>query len=180
MSEGASGATTDQLAQLLKPLAGDYPDAVLTLLNWGDRLAEHLPDHEESVELIHQLIELKQDVLGPDHPSTLDSRGHLAGAKWCMGEDESPEALLDMLGARVRVLGPDHPDVLACMLWLAHSYQGEGDWVSAQGVYTQALEMSTRAFGADHEDTKWVHFQLHQAGKMLERRQWQEEQDESL
>jgi hypothetical protein len=172
MAEGGTDTSTVKLIKLLKPLAADHSDAVKILLSWGDDLADCLRDYD-AVELYSQLAQIKGHVLGPDHPGTLDGRRYLAYAKWDSGEPESPETLLDLVSAHVRVLGPDHPDARSCMLCLAESYEHEGQWLKAKDVLTQALEMSTRAFGADHKDTKYVASQLQQ----LPERQQEQEQD---
>ncbi|MDO5287917.1 MAG: tetratricopeptide repeat protein, partial [Actinomycetia bacterium] len=57
--------------------------------------------------------DLHEQVLGPDHPSTLTSRGNLALAYQDAGRLGKAVPLYEeVLAGRVRVLGPGHPDTL--------------------------------------------------------------------
>ena len=59
------------------------------------------------------LIPVDERVLGPEHPETLSTRGHLAGLSGRAGD---PAGARDQFAALIpvdeRVLGPEHPDTL--------------------------------------------------------------------
>lgn len=63
--------------------------------------------------MAEQLLSDRVRVLGPDHPSTLATRGHLARARSEAGDDHAAVAeLVSLLDDRIRVLGADDPAVL--------------------------------------------------------------------
>jgi hypothetical protein len=72
-------------------------------------------------------------MLGPDHPETLTTRGHLA--HW-LGEAGRVKEAISQFGAllndRLRVLGPDHPDTLATRHSLAR-------WLGEAGQVEEAI-----------------------------------------
>jgi tetratricopeptide (TPR) repeat protein len=65
----------------------------------------------EAAEEMHQrALELKERVLGPEHPSTLTSMYNLAGVLRDQGKYEAAEEMhRRALELCERVLGPEHP-----------------------------------------------------------------------
>ncbi len=58
----------------------------------------------------HALLTDQLQVLGPNHPDTLDTRGGLARCLWQGGRTEDAiTALHALLADQQRVLGPNHP-----------------------------------------------------------------------
>ena len=93
-------------------------------------------------------------VLGPDHPSTLNSRNNLARAYQDAGDLGRAIPLLERaLADRLRVLGPDHPSTLDTRNLLAWAYQDAGDLGRATPLYRRALADSERVLGPDHPST---------------------------
>jgi hypothetical protein len=69
----------------------------------------------------------KERLLGSNHPSTLNSRHHLAAAYRDAGRaDEAIPLLEQTLEARERVLGSDHPDTMATRNLLAPDHEDAG------------------------------------------------------
>ena len=82
---------------------------------------------DEAISLYEQALAARERVLGPDHPSTLQSRSNLATAYRAAGRlDEATSLHEQTLAARERVLGPDHPDTVASRNNLAAAYQAAG------------------------------------------------------
>ena len=74
-----------------------------------------------------QVLAARERVLGPDHPSTLQSRNNLAVGYRVAGRlDEAITLHEQVLAARERVLGPDHPSTLQSRNNLAVGYQAAG------------------------------------------------------
>jgi hypothetical protein len=67
------------------------------------------------------LLPVRERVLGPEHPDTLDVRGNLA--RWTGAAGDAAGAR-DQFAALLPVLdpvsGPEHPDTLAARGYLAH------------------------------------------------------------
>jgi hypothetical protein len=57
-----------------------------------------------------QVLDIRQRVLGPEHPSTLETRHEIAGMMVEQGRAADAEAeYRQVLDIRQRVLGPEHP-----------------------------------------------------------------------
>jgi hypothetical protein len=75
----------------------------------------------EALRLFQELLPDRERVLGPGHPDTLATRGHIAS--WTGQTGRAREALRlfqELLPDLQRVLGPDHPDTLATRGHIAH------------------------------------------------------------
>jgi hypothetical protein len=145
------------LTEPLQRLALEDPEAVTNVLDSFDRWASCLvssaltPNWYDGRRLLQQLVDMKQQLLGPEHPSTLDSRAHLAVASWPLTIDGSAKIMLqEVVRAQQRVLGPAHPDTLYNMITLAYFCQQRRQWSEARELLTQALELSLEALGAEH------------------------------
>ena len=70
---------------------------------------------------------MRERLLGPDDPGTLNSRGNLAAAYRDSGRAAEAIPLLERtLAGRERALGPDHPDTQTSRKNLARAYQDAG------------------------------------------------------
>ena len=104
--------------------------------------------------LYEKTLEVRHDLLGPDHPSTLDAMGNLAGSLWEVGDFEAARELQERgLEIRRRVLGLEHPDTLRTAGNLAGSLQSLGDLQAAMELLEDNLEIQTRRLGEEHLST---------------------------
>jgi len=70
--------------------------------------------YDEALRLHEETLAAREDMLGPDHPSTLEIKNNLAIDYSNVGRiKEAIRMHEETLAARVRVLGPDHPDTIA-------------------------------------------------------------------
>ena len=120
----------------------------------------HVLFHATDLGLPNEALALRgalsvvEEVLGPDHPDTLTSRGNLAGAYESAGRlDEAITLYEQTLADRVRVLGGDHPDTLTSRNNLAGAYESAGRLGEAIPLYEGVLADTRRVLGADHPDT---------------------------
>jgi tetratricopeptide (TPR) repeat protein len=92
--------------------------------------------------------------LGADHPDTLASRDHLAGAYLFTQRAGEAVAMYQQVAAgRELVLGADHRDTLASRDHLAGAYVAFGRHDEAIALYKQVIADRARVLGADHPDT---------------------------
>ncbi len=92
--------------------------------------------------------------IGPDHPSTLASRGNLALVLDGLGRfEEAGTEQRAVLETSTRVLGPDHPDTLTSRSNLALVLQDLGRFEEAETEQRAVLETRTRVLGPDHPST---------------------------
>jgi len=104
--------------------------------------------------LHQQSMEIRQRVLGPEHPDTLDSRDHLADDLDALGHYAEAEKLeRQTLEISRRVLGPDHPDTLRFASSLANTLWQEGRHPEAEKLDRETLAIRRRVLGPEHPDT---------------------------
>jgi serine/threonine protein kinase/tetratricopeptide (TPR) repeat protein len=99
-------------------------------------------------------VEIRQDVLGEEHPDTLNSMNNLANLYWSQNRYDEAEPLhLETLETQRRVLGDDHPDTLNSMNNLANLYWSQDRYDEAEPLHLETLEARRRLLGEDHPDT---------------------------
>jgi tetratricopeptide (TPR) repeat protein len=99
-----------------------------------------------------ELVDVKRDLLGGDHPETLDAMTDLAHAYRDVGDNQSARGLLEeILAARTRTLGPDHIDTTRTEFELGLVLKRLDDLFSARRVQERVLESSDRQYGPDSE-----------------------------
>ncbi|KAI3316912.1 hypothetical protein HD806DRAFT_541795 [Xylariaceae sp. AK1471] len=109
-------------------------------------------NHAERLE--KQAMEIRKELLGPDHPDTLAIMNNLASTYWNQGRWKEAELLgVQVLEIRKEVLGPDHPSTLMSMTNLALTYSDQGRWKEAEALQVHALEMVKTLLGPDHPST---------------------------
>lgn len=70
-------------------------------------------DAARATPLLEQSLTDMTRVMGADHPSTLTTRGNLAGVYRARGNVAGAARMFEeLLTDSLRVLGPDHPDTL--------------------------------------------------------------------
>jgi Tetratricopeptide repeat len=92
--------------------------------------------------------------LGPDHPSTLTTRGNIA--YWTGEVGQAAEALRllrELLPDRQRVLGPDHPHMLITRSNIARWTGEVGQAAEALRLLRELLPDLERVLGPDHPTT---------------------------
>ena len=104
--------------------------------------------------LERQSLEIRQRVLGPEHPDTLDTMNSLASALADEGRSAEAEKLYrETLDIRRRVLGPEHPDTLKSMNNLATVLDDQGHFAEVEKLHRETLEIRRRVLGPEHPDT---------------------------
>jgi tetratricopeptide (TPR) repeat protein len=80
-----------------------------------------------------EAVELREEVLGADHPNTLTSMDNLASTYRNQGRWEEAEKLeVQVMKTRKTKLGADHPHTLISMNNLASTYRKQGRWEEAE------------------------------------------------
>jgi tetratricopeptide (TPR) repeat protein len=101
-----------------------------------------------------EAVELREEVLGSEHPDTLTSMANLALTYREQGRWEEAEKLgVQVIETRNQILGPDHPDTLSSIGNLASTYYKQARWEEAEKLEVQVMETRKTKLGADHPDT---------------------------
>jgi tetratricopeptide (TPR) repeat protein len=99
-----------------------------------------------------EAAETKRDLLGGDHPETLEAMSALAHAYKDAGENQSARELLEeILASRTRTLGPDHIDTTRTEFELGLVLKRVDDLFSARTMQERVLESSDRQYGPESE-----------------------------
>jgi serine/threonine protein kinase/Tfp pilus assembly protein PilF len=110
--------------------------------------------HESALFHFDTAHQICLDLMGEEHPETLDSMHDVASAFFAQGRYSEAEALhRQVLEARRRVLGEEHPSTLESMRSLAVVFSGQARHSEAEALHRQALESQQRILGEEHPDT---------------------------
>ena len=91
---------------------------------------------DEAITLYEQTLKDCENLLSPDHPSTLTSRHNLAGAYQEAGRlDEAITLHEQTLTDRTRIQGPPHPHTLITRNNLASAYRAAGRVEEAEALF---------------------------------------------
>ena len=97
----------------------------------------------EAFKLNQQVLEMRKNKLGPDHPSTLTSMSNLASSYAKAGKkSEALRLFQQVLELRKTKLGPNHPRTLHSMANLAATYKNSGRVEDAILMFEKAFERS--------------------------------------
>ena len=108
----------------------------------------------DAIRLYELNLEVRERLLGADHPSTLNSRGNLALPTRTRAVDEAIPLLEGTLAGRKRVLGTDHPDTQTSRKNLARAYQEAGRPDEAIPLLERTSVGRKPLLRSDHPDTQ--------------------------
>jgi len=108
-------------------------------------------EFEQSARLLQEALEIRDKILGPQHPLTLQTISNLAAARWRLRQREEALALARQAEQGYRGLGADGEEGLGLLLSnLAEMQLQDGDLDSAENNLVQALELQSKRLGPDH------------------------------
>ncbi len=145
---------------VITPVPEDKGDLDIDMSDWLD-IQEKLSNvyyssgnYEKSLRLDEQLYAARKQLLGAEHPDTLNSLHGVAIGYNVMGNYKKAKELHEqVLDARRRVLGTEHPSTLSTMGNLANACDNLGEYEKARQLQEQVLEISRRVLGAEHPHT---------------------------
>jgi serine/threonine protein kinase/tetratricopeptide (TPR) repeat protein len=144
----------DKAAEKVETSFPDQPEVEAAVrLAIGDSY-QRLDLHADAEPHLRRAVELRREVLGPEHPDTLKAIDSLAMLFGYAGKYAEAEPLFrDTLEARRRLLGPEHADTL----WSLHNWAWwlhlQGKWAEAEPLYRECLEARRRIVGPDKRET---------------------------
>jgi tetratricopeptide (TPR) repeat protein len=128
--------------------------ALAGLLNLVAVFMGGLGEARVALPFYQRALDIRERVLGPDHPDTLISLSNLALGLQTFGDAAAALPLnRRALDARERVFGPDHADTIVSVNNLALCVQELGDAAAALPLHRRALNTQERVLGPDHPDT---------------------------
>ena len=110
--------------------------------------------YREAEKLCQESLEIRQRVLGPTHPDTLESMNDLGVAYDRVGRTaEAVRLLEETLSYGARSLGSEHPDTLDSMNNLGVAYSEAGRTAEAIALLEETLRLRREKLGPEHPDT---------------------------
>jgi serine/threonine protein kinase/tetratricopeptide (TPR) repeat protein len=114
-------------------------------------------DHAAAIEEFTRSLEVRRELLRPDHPSVLRVEGNLGLAKLKAGDVEGAISLLTHAAeAREKAFGPDHPGNVSAMTSLAMALRQGGRHDDAIAWFNRVLEWQSARFPADSPQVQAV------------------------
>jgi tetratricopeptide (TPR) repeat protein len=104
--------------------------------------------------LHQQVLAIREQQLGPEHPDTATTLDNLAGVYRTQGRYAEAELLYYRARiVREKVLGSEHVDTARTFNNLALLYRDQGRYIEAESLYQRARDIREKAYGPDHPDT---------------------------
>jgi tetratricopeptide (TPR) repeat protein/tRNA A-37 threonylcarbamoyl transferase component Bud32 len=114
----------------------------------------HLGKAQDAEPHLRRAVELRREVLGPEHDETLRSITNLLQVLEDQGRGTEAEPLLvDLYETRRRVKGPEHRHTLTSANNLASYYIAQGRYAEAEPILVYCMETRQRLFGFDDAHT---------------------------
>ncbi|KZP17608.1 TPR-like protein, partial [Athelia psychrophila] len=133
---------------------GALPIGLLGLLNRLADVYERQGKYDDAEALYQRALVGREQLLGADHPATLDTVNGLAILYWRQGGYGKAEPLYQRaLTGREQQLGADHPDTLGTVHYLATLYKDQKKYKEAEALYQRALAGRDQQLGTNHPDT---------------------------
>ncbi len=101
-----------------------------------------------------EVFQVREKLLGKEHPNTLGSMNSLALVLQNQGEYKEAEQIhRQTLKLRERLLGKEHPDTLVSINNLALVLQYQGNYEEAEQMHRQTLSLTEAVLGKEHPVT---------------------------
>lgn len=178
--ETARGKDTELLKILLaradksigKELS-EHPEVEADLRNTISVVYSNLGLKEESLSHAERALELRRQVLGPEHPDTLQSMVNVGSIRRDQGRDAEAAALLtEAMQTSRRVLGAGHTRTLFAVMHLASFLQSKGRLDEAEALAVEALEVTHRNQKTESRDALALSSRLasilHSQGRLMD------------
>ena len=111
-------------------------------------------NYPKALEFYTKALNIREKVLGKDHPDTAFSYNNIGSVYYRMGN--YPKALefhTKALNIREKALGKDHPTTADSYNSIGNDYYYMGNYPKALEFYTKALNIREKILGKDHPDT---------------------------
>jgi CHAT domain-containing protein/tetratricopeptide (TPR) repeat protein len=115
------------------------------------RLYKKIGSYAAAEPLLREVLEIRRETLGEQHPDYATTLNDLADLHKKMGAYTAAEPLLrQALEIRRETCGQQHPDYATTLNSLANLLCEMGDYAAAEPLLRQALEIRREALGPDH------------------------------
>lgn len=110
--------------------------------------------YEKAITLNRTLLDLREKVLGEEHPDMATSFNNMGTIHHIQGNFERAlEYYLKALAMREKVLGEEHPDTAGSYNNIGNIYTNQGDYEQALEFFFKSLAIREKVLGVAHPDT---------------------------
>ncbi|GAX40755.1 peptidase-like protein [Tolypothrix sp. NIES-4075] len=107
--------------------------------------------YSQAIPIAERALEIREKVLGKEHPSVATSLNNLAELYREQGSYEKAEPLyVRSLAISEKVDGKEHPSVATSLNNLALLYQAQGSYEKAEPLFVRSLFIREKALGKEH------------------------------
>ena len=111
-------------------------------------------NYPKALEFHTKALNIREKVLGKDHPDTANSYNNIGLVYSNMGNySKALEFYTKALNIYEKVLGKNHPSTAVGYNNIGYLYSDMGDYPKALEFYTKALSIREKVLGKDHSDT---------------------------
>ena len=111
-------------------------------------------NYPKALEFYTKALNIKEKVLGKEHPDIATSYYNIGSAYYYMGNyPKALEFYTKALNIREKVLGKEHPNTATSYNSIGSAYYYMGNYPKALELYTKALDIEERVLGKNHPDT---------------------------
>ncbi|KAK0316452.1 hypothetical protein LTR01_000200 [Friedmanniomyces endolithicus] len=142
------------LALDLKLDGRDEPLSLASILYKAASFMNEQGQLEPAEAMGRRALEVREKILGKEHPNTLSSLNNLANVLQRQGKYEAEETMFRrVLETSERVLEKEHPNTLSSFNNLANVLQRQGKYEAAETIYRRVLEARERVLEKEHPNT---------------------------
>lgn len=152
-------AEAENIMAWLDPVAQLADDEVTLAHALSNRavVLRNMGQHHEAIMHYRQALEIRERVLGADHPRVAATLNNLARALMGLGRYGEAKAIYERaLDVKRRSLGPDHPSVALTLHNLGGVLDSLGQYDSALSTFQRALAIREDVQGPDHPQVAGV------------------------
>lgn len=130
-----------------------HPDVATGFSDLGN-LFEKEGEYEKALSLYRQARDLRQELLGAEHPKTLESVSSVAWNLMRIGKYKQSKTMYEEnLQLQQHALGSGHLTLTKTMHGLAISLKALGQYAEAREIEERVLEIRQRELGTEHPET---------------------------
>jgi len=134
--------------------ASSDPVVLSATVGWWAELANHvrtLARFDEALEYYKKALEIAEELLGKNHPTTATCVNNLGIMLKDLGDLDGARACFERtLKIHESAYGVYHPDIATCLNNLGSVLQDQGDLDRARECYERSLRIDESAYGPDH------------------------------
>jgi len=109
--------------------------------------------YDEAKQLYLDALELREQILGPEHPEVATTLNNLALLYYNRGQYSQAESQFQRaLEIKEKALGFEHPEVALTLNNLAVLYSSQGKYIQADSLFQRALSIQEKILDAKHPD----------------------------